>query len=53
MLALQEQGPLYPIVDALYECPNSSRCPTLREQVLVVVRELIKLQLPHVHLLHY
>ena len=52
MLALQGQGPLY-LVDARYECPNSSGCPTLREQVLVVVRELIKLQLLHVHLLYH
>ena len=50
MLAHRGQGSLYLIIDALDECPNSSGCPTLREQVLVVVRELIKLQLPHVHL---
>jgi len=49
MLALQGQGSLYLVIDALDECPNSSGCPTLREQVLAVLRELIQMQLPHVH----
>ena len=49
MLKLSEQGPLYLVIDGLDECPSSSGCPTPREQVLVVLQELIDLRLPHVH----
>ena len=49
MLELPGQGPLYLIIDALDECPNSSGCPTQREQVLAIMRELIVLHLPQVH----
>jgi hypothetical protein len=48
-LKLPGQGPLYLVIDGLDECPGSSGCPTPREQVLVVLQELIDLQLPHVH----
>ncbi len=48
MLKLPGQGPLYLIIDALDECPNSSGCPTPRELALAVVQELVGLQLPHV-----
>jgi hypothetical protein len=50
MLELPGQGALYLIIDALDECPNSSGYPTQREQVLAVVRALINLQLPNLHL---
>jgi len=49
MLQLPGQGPLYLIIDALDECPNSSGYPMQREQVLAVMQELINLQLPQVH----
>jgi hypothetical protein len=49
MLKHPGQGTLYVIIDALDECSNSSGCPTPREQVLVIVQELIDLRLPHVH----
>lgn len=49
MFELPGQGKLYIIVDALDECPNVSGYPTPREQVLKVVKELVDLQLPHVH----
>ena len=49
MLKLQGQGQLYIVVDALDECPNSFGCPTLREQVLKIIRELVDLCLSHVH----
>jgi hypothetical protein len=49
MLELPGQGPLYLVIDALDECPNSSGYPTQREQVLAVLQELIDLQLPQVH----
>jgi hypothetical protein len=47
MLALQGQGTLYIVMDALDECPNFSGLPTQREQVLGIVKELIDLKLPH------
>jgi hypothetical protein len=47
ILALQGQGTLYVVVDALDECPNSSGFPTQREQVLKVLKEIIDLKLPH------
>ena len=49
MLQLPGQGSIYIIVDALDECPNSSGYPTPREQVLVIIQDLINLHLPHVH----
>jgi NACHT domain len=50
MLELPEQGPLYLIMDALDECPNSSGFPTQREQVLDIVQELVNIPLPCLHL---
>ena len=49
VLALQGQAPVYIVVDALDECPNSSGLPTQRQEVLEIVRELIGLKLPHLH----
>jgi hypothetical protein len=49
MLTLPGQGSHYLVIDALDECPNSSGCPTSREQVLDFVQALIDLNLPHVH----
>ena len=49
ILALQGQAPLYIIVDALDECPNSSGVRTQRQEVLEILKELIDLNLPHVH----
>ena len=50
MLSLQEQGPVYIIVDALDECPDLSETPFAREKVLEVIEELVELKLPHVHI---
>jgi hypothetical protein len=49
MLKLPGQGPLYLVIDALDECPNSSGYPTQREQVLNIMQEIIDLQFPQVH----
>jgi len=49
ILALQGQAPLYIIMDALDECPNSSGLPTQREEVLEIVKDLIRLKLPLLH----
>jgi hypothetical protein len=47
MLALQGQGILYIVVDALDECPNSSGLPTQREQALKILKELIDLRISY------
>ena len=49
MLEFPGQGPIYIIVDALDECPNSSGLPSPRDQVLDVLQELVDLHLPHLH----
>jgi len=49
MLHLPGQGPLFLVLDALDECPNCSDYPTPREQILMFLRDLIDLHLPHVH----
>jgi ankyrin repeat protein len=48
---LEEQGqaPLYIVMDALDECPNSYGLQTQREEVLEIVKELVELKHPHVH----
>jgi hypothetical protein len=50
MLSLPGQGPIYIIIDALDECPNSPGRPTAREEVLELVEELVDVNLPNVHL---
>ena len=50
MLNVPRQGELYIVVDALDECPSFPGCPTPRERVLAILRELVVLRLPHVHL---
>jgi len=48
-LAIQGQAPLYIVMDALDECPNSSGLRTQRQEVLEIVKELIDLKLPYLH----
>ena len=50
MLALPDQGPVYLILDALDECPNTSEFPSTRRRVLDLVKELAGLQLPNLHI---
>ncbi|KAH9016342.1 hypothetical protein EDB85DRAFT_1875056 [Lactarius pseudohatsudake] len=50
MLALPGQGPIYIILDALDECPNTSGIPPARRQVLDLIKDLIGLQLPNLHI---
>jgi hypothetical protein len=50
MLAVQGQGPTYIIMDALDECPNISGIPSSREEVLELLRELVDLCLPNLHI---
>ena len=50
MFELLGQGPLYDIVDALDDCPNSSGVPAPREQILEVLEQFADLHLQHLHL---
>ena len=50
MLTLPNQGPVYLIMDALDECPDTSDVPSAREQVLDLVKDLVGLQLPSLHI---
>ncbi len=50
MLSQPGQGPIYLIVDGLDECSNSSGTPTPRGKVLELIKELVGLELPDVHL---
>jgi hypothetical protein len=44
------QVPIYLILDALDECPNDYDTPSAREQVLTLVKDLVVLRLPNLHL---
>ena len=50
MLSLPGQAPVYIIVDALDERPNSPGTPSAREKVLELIEELANLKLRDVHL---
>ncbi len=50
MLALDGQGPVYIILDALDECPVTSSIPSPREEVLELVEDLVGLHLPNLHI---
>jgi hypothetical protein len=50
MLTLPDQHPVYIIIDALDECPDTSGMPSPREQVLDLLKELVELSLPNLHI---
>ena len=50
MLSLPGNAPIYIIVDALDDCPNFPGKPSAREEVLGMIKELVDLKLPNVHL---
>jgi hypothetical protein len=50
MLSQPGQGPIFIIVDGLDECPNSSGTPSPRREVLELIKELVSLKLPNVHI---
>jgi hypothetical protein len=49
-LPLENRGPVYLIMDALDECPDTSDVPSAREQVLDLVKNLVGLQLSSLHI---
>ena len=50
MFSVPGQPAMYIIIDALDECPNLSGMPTAREEVLGFLEDLVKLELPSVHI---
>ncbi len=50
MLRLPGQGPIFIVLDALDECPDSSGIPSPRSVVLQLVKELIDLDLQELHI---
>ena len=50
MLTLPDQQPVYLIIDALDECPNTSGLPSPREQVLDFMEKLVELSSPNLRL---
>jgi hypothetical protein len=50
MLSLPDQRPIYLIIDALDESPISSGIPSARERVLQLLKELVDLGLPNLHI---
>jgi hypothetical protein len=50
MLILLDQRPIYIIIDALDESPDTSGIPSPREQVLELIAELVDLPLPDLHI---
>ena len=50
MPTLPDQGPVYLIMDALDECPDTCDVPSTREQVLDLVKDLVGLRLPYLHI---
>ena len=42
--------PVYLIIDALDECPNTTKLPPPREKVLELIEKLVKLNLPNLRL---
>jgi hypothetical protein len=50
MLSFPSRHPIYLIMDALDECPYTYGTPSPREQVLELVKDLVVLQLPNLHI---
>ncbi|KAH9012150.1 hypothetical protein EDB84DRAFT_1405695 [Lactarius hengduanensis] len=50
MLTLPNQGPVYLMLDALDECPDTSDVPSAREQVLDLVKDLVSLRPSNLHI---
>jgi hypothetical protein len=50
MLSLPGQRPIFIVLDALDECPDSSGLPSPRDEVLQLVKELVELRLEELHI---
>jgi hypothetical protein len=50
MLECRRRVPAYIVIDALDECPKNTGSPSPREKVLQLVKELVDLRLPNLHI---
>jgi hypothetical protein len=50
MLSFTSQRPIYLVMDALDECPNNLDLPSPRKQVLELLKDLVDLHLPNLHI---
>jgi hypothetical protein len=50
MLRISGEAPIYVIVDAMDECPNTTGMPSPRDKALIIVEDLIKLSLPNLRI---
>ena len=50
LLKLPEHAPVYLIVDALDECPNTASIPSPRSNVLNLIEKLIKSEISNLHI---
>jgi len=50
MLKASGRVPIYLIIDALDECPNTAKFPPPRDKVLDLIENLVKLNLPNLRL---
>ena len=50
MLRLPGQGPIFIVLDALDECPDSCGIPSPRDEVLQLVKEFVDLDLKELHI---
>ena len=50
MLTVQDRRPIYLIMDALDECPDTSEVPSPRNQILQLLEELDDLQIPNLRI---
>ena len=49
-LRLPGRGPIFIVLDALDECPDAFTFPSPRDEVLQLVKELVDLHLPELHI---
>ena len=50
MLTLPGQAPIYIVIDALDECPNTAGMPSPRDKVMELVEDLVNLQVPNLRI---
>jgi hypothetical protein len=50
MLTVGDGHPIYLIMDALDECPDTSKVPSPRNRILLLLEELVDLQIPNLRI---
>ena len=50
MFTVRDRHPIYLIIDALDECPDTSEVPSPRNRILQLLEELAGLQIPNLHI---